>query len=60
MTKLDELFKILEEECECGEEMDDDVICSECGEHSASCPNCGSVCCGSKSHDSDPDVDMER
>lgn len=40
--------------CEgCNEALEEDVICSECGEHSACCCHHGTECCGAKARSFD-------
>lgn len=43
-------FKLIEE-CEC--ELEEDVICSDCGEHTEYCPDCGTTCCGARKWNTD-------
>jgi GNAT superfamily N-acetyltransferase len=55
--KISEGFKSMKAKCEdckdCDCEEHDDVICSDCGEHSEYCPEHGTECCGAKPKFSD-------
>jgi len=53
--------EILEDqECEHVWVEEDCDICSECGEHTEFCRECGSECCGAPPVSLDYDFDMER